>query len=104
MACLFFGFTVITHSLAFVLGNAEVLSDQASATLIIRDLPLGDLTDYQAILFTRYPPGSSTRFRECGEDFDLLCGLAAASVFLIVASDRIFKAGLRKYESETSCR
>ncbi|HHX28243.1 MAG: ABC transporter permease [Bacillota bacterium] len=104
VACLFFGFTVITHSLAFVLGNAEMLSDQASATLIhFATYPSGIFDGpTRAILFTLIPAGFINSIPvSVVRDFDPLffAGLAAASVFLIVASDRIFKAGLRKYES-----
>ena len=104
VACIFFGFTVIVHSLAFVLGNSEMLADQASNMLIhFATYPLGIFDGpTRVILFTLIPAGFINSVPvSVIRDFDpvFFAGLALAAVFLVIASDRIFRALLRKYES-----
>jgi ABC-2 type transport system permease protein len=104
VACIFFGFTVIIHSLAFVAGNSEMLADQASNTLIHFATYPSSIFDgpTKAILFTLVPAGFiNTIPVSVIRDFDPLffAGLALAAIFLLPASDRIFKALRRKYES-----
>jgi ABC-2 type transport system permease protein len=104
VACLFFGFTVITHSLAFILGNSERLSEQASNTLIhFATYPSGIFHGpIKVVLFTLIPAGFINSIPvSVIRDFNPLffAGLTVAAVSAILASDRIFRAGLRKYES-----
>jgi len=103
-ACIFFGFTVVAHSLAFVLGSSELLSEQATSMLIhFATYPLGIFDGpTKVVLFTLIPAGFINSIPVSvvrGFDPVFFAGLAAAAVLLVTASDRIFKALLRKYES-----
>lgn len=104
VATLFFGFTVISHSLSFYIGNSERLSEQAASTLIhFATYPMdifGGAT--KVVLFTLIPAGfiNSIPVRVVREFDPLFFGcLILVAILFAAAADRIFKAGLRRYES-----
>lgn len=104
VACIFFGFTVLVHSLAFVLGSSEMLSDHATNTLIHFSTYPSDVFDRptKLVLFTLIPAGFINSVPvSVIKDFSptFFAGLAACGILLVLGSNRIFKSLLRKYES-----
>lgn len=104
VAAIFVGFSVLAGSLAFFIGNSEGVAGQMTNSLIhFSTYPSAIFNGtIKAILFTLIPAGFINSVPvKLVRDFDPLffAALFAASVFFLWAGDRIFKAGLKRYES-----
>ena len=104
VACLFFGFSVIVHCLSFFIGNSERFSEQASFSLIhFSTYPSGIFGGAtRVVLFKLIPAGFINSIPvSVIRDFNPLFfgAFAAAAVSFVFAADRIFKIGLKRYES-----
>jgi ABC-2 type transport system permease protein len=103
-ACVFVSFTVIVHSLAFWIGQAEGLAGQLSAALI--SFSTYPTVIFQGpvklLLFTLIPAGFIAyvpvqvlrRF-----SWGPFLGVLGFSLAIAIAARWIFRAGLRRYES-----
>ncbi len=104
VAGLFLGFTVLTQSMAFHIGNAESLSDQLTNSLIHFATYPAAIFDgvTKALLFTLIPAGFiNTIPVQVIREFDpfFFAVTALASVGFVMVSARVFRAGLKRYES-----
>ena len=104
VAGLFLGFTVLSHSIAFFIGNSESLSEQVTNSLIhFATYPAGIFEGAtKVLLFTLIPAGfiNTIPVRVVRQFDPVFFGLTAlAAVGFVTAATLVFKAGLRRYES-----
>lgn len=104
VAALFLGFTVLCHSIAFFIGNAESLAEQANNSLIhFASYPSGIFEGAtKAVLFTLIPAGfiNTVPVRLIrGFDPVFFGVVVAAAIGFTLAAVLVFRAGLRRYES-----
>ncbi len=104
VAALFLGFTVLSHSIAFFIGNAESLAEQVTGSLIhFSAYPSGIFEGVtKAFLFTVIPAGfiNTIPVRVVRRFDPVFFGVTIlASLFFVVAAALLFRTGLRRYES-----